>query len=342
MSFMGVCPRAHSWSDYFVQTFHDLYRGKYQTMGWGAVYFDNTSPPACDNADHGCGYRDEHGVWQPEQRYLEHREVQQRFYQTLRQRWPGKLLFNHESGQLNMTQLAHCDGMIDGEHLTLALPADGFNYHKLLTLDRMRAEYMGHHFGFVPIFLPEFTRASQGNVAVTNRFLTTPESPEVMHLLGLLFLHDILPWNAYSHPAPYFHLWAVQDAFGWGDDVAWLPYWKNQDLVTLAPADPNVVCTLYRRPGKVLAVVMNNTDAERDVTVTLNLEKLGLPAGTATALDAWRGTSFRSPDYAINAQGTAVPAPQPLVVPGVPESIPVTAGRLTIKVNPRSFRVLSL
>ncbi len=341
-SFMGVCPRAHSWSDYFVNTFCDLYQGKYKDMGWGAVYFDVTPTPACDNADHGCGYRDEYGAWQPEQRYLEHREVQRRFYLALGERWPGKLLVNHESGTLDMTQLSHCDGMIDGEHLTLALPPENFNYHKILTLDRMRAEYMGHNFGFVPIFLPEFTRASAGNAAVTNRFMTTPESPEVMHLVGLLFLHDILPWDAYSHPGPYFHLWAVEDAFGWGDDVEWLPYWKNRDLVTLVPADPNIVCTLYRRPGKVLAVVMNNTDTDRNVGVALELKRLGIPAETAKAVDAWKAAGYKSPHFAVNAQGTAVPATQPLVVAGVEEPIPLAAGRMTIKVGKRNFRVVSI
>jgi hypothetical protein len=276
MSAMGVCPRPRSWGDYFVTTFCDLYEGQYKDMGWGGVYFDVTPPPSCDNADHGCGYRDEYGVWQPEQRYLEHRGVQRRFYVAMQERWPDKLLFNHESGCLNMMQLAFCHGMIDGEHLTLALPPEGFSYRNLLTLDRMRAQYMGHNFGFVPIFLPEFTRAGEGNDALCNRFMLTEEPPEVMHLVGLLALHDILPWNAYSNPAPYFHWWAVQDAFGWGDGVEFLPYWSNRDLVSLSPDDPNVVCTIYRRPGKALFVVMNNTDEDRDVTLQPNWGKLGL------------------------------------------------------------------
>jgi hypothetical protein len=192
------------------------------------------------------------------------------------ERWPEKLLFNHESGCLNMMQLAFCHGMIDGEHLTLALPPEGFSYRNLLTLDRMRAQYMGHNCGFVPIFLPEFTRAGEGNDALCNRFMLTEEPPEVMHLVGLLALHDILPWNAYSNPAPHFHWWAVQDAFGWGDEVEFLPYWSNRDLVSLSPDDPNLVCTIYRQPGKALFVVMNNTDEDRDVTLQPNWGKLGL------------------------------------------------------------------
>jgi hypothetical protein len=341
MSGMGVCPRPHSWSDYFVTTFCDLYEGPYQDMGWGAVYFDVTPPPSCDNADHGCGYRDEYGVRQPEQRYLEHREVQRRFYTALQERWPEKVLVNHESGCLNMIQLAFCHGMVDGEHLTLALPPADFSYRDLLTLDRMRAEYMGHNFGFVPIFLPEFTRAAEGNDEVANRFMLTEEPPEVMHLLGLLALHDILPWNAYSNPTPYFHWWAVQDAFGWGDEVEFLPYWSNGKQIGLAPEDPNLVCTIYRRPGKLLFVVMNNTDEDLEVSLAPDWAGLGVAAPAAGLLDAWEGASFRCQGWEADpATGKARRSLEPVQVTGTEVRVPLTDGRGTLPVGKRSFRML--
>lgn len=339
-SFMGVCPRPRSWGDYFVTTFCDLYQGKYKDMGWGAVYFDVTPTPTCDNADHGCGYVDEFGVRQPEQRYLEHREVQRRFYVAMQERWPNKLMFNHESGQLDMTQLAFCHGMIDGEHLCLALPPDNFNYYKILTLDRMRAEFMGHNFGFVPIFLPEFTRAASGNDKVMAHFMENPEPPEVLHLVGLLLLHDILPWDAWSNPTAYFHLWTVQDAFGWGDEVELLPYWRNRDLVTLSPSDPNIVCTLYLRPRKLMIVVMNNTDEDREVTLQLNEEKLGLRA--SFALDSWKAASFKGCTYSRNPQNKEAWIATPVEFKGTEEVVPVASGRLTVKVVKRSFRILTL
>jgi hypothetical protein len=340
MSAMGVCPRPRSWGDYFVNTFCDLYEGPYKDMGWGGVYFDVTPPPVCDNADHGCGYRDEYGVWQPEQRYLEHRNVQRRFYAALQERWPEKVLVNHESGCLNMLQLAFAQGMIDGEHLTLALPQDDFSYRNLLTLDRMRAQYMGHNFGFVPIFLPEFTRAAEGNETVVNRFMLTEEPPEVMHLLGLLALHDILPWNAYSNPAPYFHWWAVQDAFGWGDEVEFLPYWSNQSLVTLAPQNPDLVCTVYRRAEKALFVLMNNTDADIEATLAPDWEALGVPAPAEGLLDAWAAASFRYPGWERDpATNKARRKPEPAQVTGHDVRLPLGTGRVTIPIPKRSFRM---
>lgn len=334
-----VCPRTHSWSDYLTDTFCDLMQGRNKDLPWGGVYFDCAQTMLCDNADHGCGYKDEYGVLQPEQRFLEHREVQKRFYAAMQERWPDKLIFNHQSTQVDMMQLPFCHGMIDGETLTDVLTPN-FNYYNILTLDRMRAGYMGHNYGYVPIFLPEFTRGAVGNVEVMKRLMEDPEPAAVLHLVGLLFLHDILPWDAYSNASPYYHLWAVQDAFGWGDEVEFLPYWKNREFVTLSPSDPNLVCTIYRRPGKLMLVAMNNTDEDREVTLQLNEEKLGVHP--STALDAWKGTSYKGVNYAVNPQNKDAYISSSFDYAGVEERLPVESGKLTVKVGQRNFRLLTV
>jgi hypothetical protein len=338
-----LCARPKSWADYFVTTFCDLMEGPQKDLAWGAIYFDCAMLFGCNNADHGCAYRDEYGVLQTEQRYLEDRDVQRRFYVAVQERWPNKLQFNHQSGLLNMMVLSHAHGMIDGEHLTDWLAPHGFSYKDYLTLDRMRAEYMGHNYGFVPIFLPEFTRAGEGRSEVMTHFLTEAEPAEVLHLVGLLMLHDILPWPAYSSPAPYTHMWAVQDAFGWGDEVEFLPYWANQDMVKVAPADPNIVCTVYRRPGKLMLVVMNNTDEDRDVALAMDAAKLGMPRlAEGSVLDAWQAASFTYDQVGVNPETKqAVALHTTAKVVGKEERVTVSGARFTVKVGKRSFRVLT-
>ncbi|MBI2297636.1 MAG: LamG domain-containing protein [Armatimonadetes bacterium] len=337
-----ACPRAASWADWFVTTFCDTLQGPQKDLPWGGVYLDCAMLSACDNPDHGCGYRDEYGVRQPEQPYLEHRDVQRRLFLAIRERWPEKLVFNHQSGQLNLMQLAFSDGLVDGEHLTDMLPTHDFSYAGILTLDRMRAEYMGRNLGFVPIFLPEFTRAGAGNAKVTAHFLLEPEPPEVLHLVGLLFLHDVVPWPAYSSDAAYNQLWAVQDAFGWDEQTELLPYWKNQDVVTLSPADPNVVCSLYRRPGKILAVVMNNTDEDREVTVQLDLQKLGLDPAVE-ARDAWAAASYHYTAWEADPKGgDPKRAAERVAVAGKDVRVALAAGRMVMQVAKRGFRVIAV
>ena len=66
---------------------------------------------------------------------------------------------------------------------------------------------------------------------------------------------------------------------------------------------------------------MNNTDFDRDVELALNLRKLGLRTEIACAVDAWKAASYKSPHIQVNAQGAAVPAPQPISVAGRKQKI---------------------
>jgi hypothetical protein len=78
-------------------------------------------------------------------------------------------------------------------------------------------------------------------------------------------------------------LWRLSDAFG-RKESEWLPYWRSDTFVTVAPATAKV--SLYRRDRHgALLVVSNLGQEESDVTVTLHRAALGLPAD-ATARDA--------------------------------------------------------
>jgi len=133
----------------------------------------------------------------------------------------------------------------------------------------------------------------------------------------------------------------VQDAFGWGDEVEFLPYWSNQSLVTLAPEDPNLVCTIYRQPGKALFVLMNNTDEDRDVTLQPNWGKLGLAPPADGLLDAWQAASFKRPGWELDpATNKARRAEEPVTVTGTETRVPLEAGDVKLAIGKRSFRML--
>jgi hypothetical protein len=342
-----LCPREGSWSDYFVATFFSLMDGASKDVPWGGVYFDNDDVPICDDGDHGCGWVDENGVRQPERRWLEASALHKRFYVAMQQLHPDKLIFSHCSGHPDMSLLGFCDAMIDGEQLGPAMPAHNWNYHDILTLDRMRAEFMGSNYGHVAIFLPElaqpvYLHMGQGGEELRDHFNLEPEPAEEMQVIGLVMAHDILPWPLYETLTPFYHLWAVEDAFGWGDDVEFLPYWKNQTLVTVAPADPNVVCSLYRKAGKLMAVVVNNTGADRDVTLQFHADALNLPALAQAdhMLDAWTGASFAFHAYQHDVHGVPRPQPDWQTQAGQETRVPMTGGQVTVHVPAWGFRLL--
>ena len=66
------------------------------------------------------------------------------------------------------------------------------------------------------------------------------------------------------------------------DDGEWLPYWQNQELVTIGNGDAETRVSLWRLEKKLLLVVSNLNDGERELTVTLK----GKLAGFARAADA--------------------------------------------------------
>jgi len=72
------------------------------------------------------------------------------------------------------------------------------------------------------------------------------------------------------------------DAFG-RKQATWLPYWKNQEVVTTDSNDTKV--SLYSRGAEGLVAVVSNLGKEpREVTARLNLEALKL-SGTLSAYD---------------------------------------------------------
>jgi hypothetical protein len=260
-----------------------------------------------------------------------------------------------------MMQLAFCHAMLDGEHLMEAMkydmtvrhPDSDYSYYNILTLDRVRAEYMGHNLGYVPIFLPEFTRACEGSdVDGFKHFMEepapgiAPEPNEVLHLLGLIILHDIVPFNAYSNTAAYHHWWAVQDVFGWDDSLERLPYWNNDTYVTsITPSDPDIICTLYRGTDRVMIAAMNNTDTDTAVTIQLDAAALGFPSlANASVLDAWKAADFDYERYSVYLDGAnniKVDYVGVGSVTGTDELIPLTNGVFTTTIGKRNFRIFT-
>ncbi|GAH32491.1 unnamed protein product [marine sediment metagenome] len=190
------------------------------------------------------------------------------------------------------------DIMIDGENLTGKVGLAG-NYYNALPLDTFRAEYMPHQWGTIPALLPQHARAA--SILKTREeelyWYTSPEAKKpIDHLLGLVLVHDAMIWPAWEvRPNA---LWEAQDAFGWEEDITFLPYWDNDEYVrVLAPETENVVVSVFRRPHRIMLVPLNNTDDDVIVKMSLSLGKLGLAErGQMRLLDTYHGGEFTTRD----------------------------------------------
>jgi len=306
------------------------------------VYIDTAQAGWDASRTHGCALMDASGTIHKKHTLLGTHKLQKRFYIMMKEELGGKLIANHQSGAMHMTQLAFSDMMVTGEHLTLApgLMKD-MNYHNVLSLDGMRAEYVGAPWGIPMVFLSETARSHGGNKAAMVKIYGAEGKLWSEHLAGLLLLHDVIPWSAYVHGEPFARLSVMKEEFGWDEKTAFSGYWENASFLKLEADKEEVVASLYRRPGKALFVIMNNSDADAAVTLTPDLSALGLKA-VSEVKDAYAGVTAEA---SVLANPEEVLQGKPMRFEKVPSPgrdirIPVKGGKIEFTIKARSFRAL--
>ncbi len=280
-----VCQNSASWRDWTVWSFAQAI----PEVGADGWYYDVSRPALCRNHHHGCGFVNERGEWEPEVQILAARELHKRLW-ILAHEELGVEISHHMSGHLWTATQSFSDMIIDGENYASMLED---NYYEILSLDKFRAEVMGHQWGLTSIFLPEFSRAQL--TPEGKELYESPEKlPAVRHLAGMIFLHDSIPWPAYSDLTPYQTIWAAQDALGWGDEVDFLPYWDNAGH--LQPMGEELGASIFRNGGRALIVLFNNTDEDRQAQMRFDLAALGVQA--SALVDFETGERFELTDGA--------------------------------------------
>jgi hypothetical protein len=231
-------------------------------MDWGIDYwyFDELQNEGQINPVTELGYRDEDGRWLPTGRLFTYRELWKRLY-TMMQLDHGQkepIIVMHNTSTTYAGPMAFCTTTWDFEEAN-ADPAQ-----RQLTkfgLDYLITESMGHQYGFVGSTL--------GPALKFEPWLAEhPEEKESAerHWMGV---HMILDMNPYLTRAK-----AVCDGlamlgdFGWNQpDCRWIPYWEAEakKLYGVTPGE-NVYVSAYQRPGRMLLILLNDTNSETAVT----------------------------------------------------------------------------
>lgn len=307
------CPRNKSFVDWKIWHLHKTIKA----LDLHGMYFDMSSPPVCGSHWHGCGFQDpqrgwppvngyfptgygahtterrlidEIGRYHPETQILATRELFKRFYVMAKRHDPAFFTMLHNSGDWLCSIISFVDSTHQGEQFRR--PSTGANYYQALTLDQYRASCMGHNFGPPDCFLPEFASTAASSGQDPQYWYTEAAEPQVRHLLGMILVHDSKCVPAYSTTRPYDQIRAAQDEFGqWDDAMDFLPYWDIAAYATLTPANPNLVCSIFRgqpqgrgHGSRAMLVLFNNTDDAITTEVRLNVDNIGVS-----------GTRFRDP-----------------------------------------------
>ena len=255
----------HRWSEFAEQAGVDGY------------YSDNIAPLACDNIEHGCGYKLPDGRVQPTFKMFGTREYFLRSRAAFQeQRGCSKLVLHMTNNQI-IPWIGAADVAYDGEHYVI-YPEMKKDFMDFWSLERMRVDYPGQ-WGVAINFMHEY----QGDWG-----------PADLHRVMRAYfasvtLHDALPTG--NHNGHARNLMEMRAKFGIGaDDVRFLPYWEKTGLTA---AGKDIKLAGWLRPGKLLLLVANFGE-QQTAQVTLDLAKLGWAGKTVSVTDAEAGYKQQS------------------------------------------------
>ena len=252
----------HNWSTFAEQADVDGY------------YIDNMCPLACDNIEHGCGYRLPDGRVQPSFPMFGTREYFLRSRAAfLEQRGASKLVL-HMTNNMIIPWVGAADVAYDGEH-HVVYPEMKKDFMDFWSLERLRVDYPGQ-WGVAVNFMHEYQGDWQRDPVV--------EQAAYRAYLAAVMLHDALPTG--NHNGHARELIAMRKQFGIGaDDVTFLPYWDETGLVAKGKA---IKLAGWKRPDRLLLLVANFGEREEAV-VALDPAKLGWGGATLAVTDIERG-----------------------------------------------------
>jgi hypothetical protein len=174
------------------------------------------------------------------------------------------------------------------------------------TLDDVawRVEYSDHSSGLVHEFLPEFVRGTTDN--------TDTEGPQPSEsLLAMCAVTDVNTTGAYMNRDAMGEWWGLRKRLGL-IDADFIGYWE--DHCPVKTTTPKALASVYKTPsGRLVLAVANRLPRDQEVSVQLDLARLGLKGRTVRATDERTG-----------------------------HAVPVEQGRLNVRVKARNYAFFTL
>jgi len=313
-----VAQSAQSWRDFFVWAHYQMYKKSRYT----GFYFDVSRPVMSDNVYAGAGLskgKSRVSTWT----FLGARRLAKRLYTMLRLELgetDGSIRY-HFSGQMPVALLSFADMYIDGENnyswLTLKKPC----YWQHMTLDKFRAQTMGHPIGPVGWWLPQNTRALKK--AAKDWASVYPDGGrESRYIVGLVLLHNSALWAAYF-PRRYVELmFESMRAYQLSNHrYRFLPYWEHKAVRPAA----GLAVSAYRT--KAWVAQREGEHKRRAMLVVFN--QGAKPLVDATLAVDWKALGF-APDAVVAEGCSGAETPR------------IDAGRLVLSVGAHDFALVGI
>ena len=279
--FAMVAPSGQGWSDFIVWKTSKFLKDYHV----GGLYHDNTQPYEMYAPAAGIGYLQNK---QPHKAcpILADRALSKRMYSVLKQHDPNSFSIAHMSGKGTVPMLVFDDAILNGEQFEGKVKGD---YLDVLSLETLRAEFMGRQWGLVSFFLPELRPPYSQQVEPTRELMT------------LLMLHDIPVWPIWCNVEVVNIALAALDEFGYAS-AEFIPYFDSSPAAV--PTTPNTYVSAYRNSnGRALLIIANLNSTSKDVEVTLNRERFKYGASSITEWPRGHSIPLNGLSFSVKIEG---------------------------------------
>jgi len=261
------CMNCQSFLDYSLYYLNQAIQDK--QIAIENLYFDMAYARNCNNPLHGCAWVDDFGVRRTTLNLSGTRKFAQQCKSLLQEKSPsGKMMF-HVSGEPIPMVCSIADFIIDGEDFVAQI-AKKESYYDIFTPDVFQTCYTGHKFGSQYAYIPQFGRAAyMFNPSRTDYWRKEQKAPAavsaVRHFIGYCLIHDTVVFSSLGVWPELNKLSQIWQSFGWDEQVSFHPYWQKP----VASSEADILISGYRRPGRMLLVILNDSDKQRSPLVKL-------------------------------------------------------------------------
>ena len=294
-TFTYACLNCKSFFDFKLTSLADFINNP--DIGIENLYIDLAWPKMCGNEEHGCAWTDEFGDKQSSFDIIGTRKYYQRLYNILKAKNPDAIIAMHII-RARTPAASFADLLVAGEGYDRDV-ARQESYYDVLKPKTMRIMYASRGNEQTVWLIPQFTRGF--SLFRPQRAKTwKPEQPEanraVKHFIGYMVVHNISFWRGIDTLKLSKPLYEAQDWLGWDKDVAFLPYWKTKDnpVKLFHPQSDRIMTSVFTRKGKALFAILNDTDKTVQVTLKIDLSRLGLKNRIAGNIPG-KGTFSKAP-----------------------------------------------
>lgn len=256
------------------------------TDGTRNFYFDSAWEESCYNPKHGCQlWSDPSGKQHTKMIIGNYRAMALDVYRMIKRLGPDAKVSYHAEWGRQLPCHSFNDYMMGGEGQEHAVAANN-GYYDILTPASFAVSFSPSIYNVKMALIPQVKRGLQLNAPVKYRTYDIRKPiwrKANLHYRGLAAVHDVDIEYADDLSRIW---WKAQDDLGWNEQTVFHPYFADEPALRTEPVSDRIVASAYTNSGKLMLAVLNDTDQTETVTITLDLNKLGVRKGL-TGSDVW-------------------------------------------------------